>query len=153
MKIYLMYGDDGLLYAHTSNKKYYKQFKEERIMSKFIVKKEYMNNDDYDKFSYRCCDEELSEILLNDGNKDFIIIGTSLELYNLDKFVDEIHYTMNEIISFFEYNKLKDKYSSIIDNLTDISEPIEREDTTIDMTTKVNTLYVFYKLNKDTFIY
>lgn len=153
MKIYLLYDEDGFLFAHTSNKKLYKQFKEERIMSRFTLKKIVMNDDDYDKFTFRSCDEELTEIVLNDGYKDFIVVGTVLESYNLDKFVDDIHYKMDEIISFFECNKLKDKYKEIIDNLTDICEPIEREDSLIDMTSKVNTLCVFYKLNKNTLIY
>lgn len=153
MKVYLFYNEDGFLSAQTSDKKYYKQFKEERNMDKFTIKKINMSKESYSEFSFRNCDTELSEILLNDGSKDFIIIGTSLELYSLDKFVDDIHYEMNSIIAFFEYHKLKNKYMEVIDNLTDICEPIEREDALIDITSKVNTLYVFYKLNKDTFIY
>lgn len=153
MKIYLFYDEDGFLFAHTSNKKFYKRFKEERIMDRFTLKKIEMDFDDYDKFTFRSCDEELTEILLDDGNKDFIVIGTVLESYNLDKFVDDVHYKMNEIIAFFECNKLKDKYKETIDSLTDICEPIEREDSLIDMRSKVNTLSVFYKLNKNTLIY
>lgn len=149
MKVYLIYLNNQL-YAYTNDKKNYKKFKETRKKGIFNVNKVNMDEDRYEQFSFRNCENEIIEILLNDKSDDYIILGTVLEQSELENEIDVIHEEMREILSFFQSCNMKKKYMNIINELTNIVDLIPREDYIYDAMSNINTLHLFYTLNKET---
>lgn len=147
MKVYMAYKDNEL-YAYSINKKTFSKFKSER--KNFTYKTIHIPDKEYDHFSFKYCTCELNDTVLYDGETDFMMVCTTKENILMDEFIDAISEDIREIIAYFQYTKLKKKYSIVIDDLTNIVDLIPRDDYQQDAVSNVNIFRVFYYLFKDT---
>ena len=147
MKLYLLYLRNQL-YGISNNKKYVNQFLSERNSNLFSIITKKMDDEDCVKYMSDNSSLKLIEILLEDKNGSYTIIGTIKEEDELnctcEKFVD----TCNNFKLYFLKNvPFKKKYESLLDNLTTISK-VENYHSII----QIDSVKLFYYLFKETFL-
>ena len=147
MKLYLLYLKNQL-YGITNNKEYVTQFLSERNPNLFNVITEKMDDDECMKYISNNSSLKLIEILLEDKNGSYSLIGTIKEdeelNYTCEKFVDTCN---NFKLHFLDNVPFKKKVKSLLDDLTTISK-VENYHSII----QIDSVKLFYYLFKETFL-
>jgi hypothetical protein len=147
MKLYLLYLKNQL-YGVTNKKDYMIQFLSERNSNLFDVVTKKMDDDECMKYMSNNASLKLTEIILEDKNGSYAVIGTIKEEdelnYTCEKFVD----TCNNFKLHFLHNvPFKKKFKSLLDDLTTISK-VENYHPII----QIDSVKLFYYLFKETFL-
>lgn len=147
MKLYLLYLKN-ILYGISDNKKLVNQFLSERNSNLFTVVVKKIDEELCYKYKVDNPSLTLTEIILEDKNGLYTIIGTIKEEeklnYTCEQFVD----TCNSFkLHFLNNVPFKKKIKSLLDDLTNISK-IENDHLII----QIDSVKLFYYLFKETFL-
>lgn len=112
-----------ILYAYTTNKKLYKNFKSFRNMAKFQIIKSELTDNEIDMFTHFNYKNELKEIVLKTRNPNFMnkvskisIVGTRSEEEGIAYLVEDF---FSQVKSAFRINPeiFSDDYRKILDDI------------------------------------
>jgi hypothetical protein len=148
MKIYLFYlkEDPRELYAFTLDKEYRDRFMNERNMDLFYMKKERIEKNICMVFMSKNKSKQIIKDVLNDGEKDYVIMCTMEESVKLSESCEYIENTCIAVRDLIHNYSLKKKYLKSIIALTDV---IKNQNS--NPTLQINSFKLFYELFKHTF--
>lgn len=146
MKLYLLYMKNQL-YGITDNKDYVTQFLSQRKSNIFTVVTEKMDKEECIKYIQDNSSLKLIEILLEDENSSYTIIGTVKEEDEINCTCEKFSDTCNSFkLHFLPNFPFKKKIKSFLEDLTTISK-MENNHPII----QINSVKLFYHLFKETF--
>lgn len=139
---------DKTLYAWTQNENFAEDFKLERDMSKFKIKKVEYDDDELASFSYVQRYQMLQKDYLYDGKNSVEVTVTSSESSGLDASCNYIYDTISTVSNNVHTYPLKDEYLKTIKRIT-VNLKAQGENT--HDTLNVNTFKLFMHLYGHTF--
>ena len=154
-KIYLFFlKTAGTMYAWTDEKKFKRQFLEERNKDAFIVKKIKFDDVSYTVFRHNNYLSQLIENYLFDGDQYITLLSTGYENDALDESQSVISDTFELIKDAYEHRKnyFHQRILNLIFDATNIVSCNRNElGIVTEATLEINTFKLFYDLFKDTF--
>lgn len=136
------------LYAHTITKSFAKAFEDQRCMQNFYMKKVKINDDfEYKSFFRKNYEFKLTEIILEDSNGTYSIIGTCKEEDDLNVAVTELQDSIAYLRKYFLTDTIfKKKYAELIDEIALFEELDDFHAKSV-----VDTFHLFYRMFQNTF--
>lgn len=154
-KVYLFYLiSTGELYAFTINKNYKDKFLSQRNPKCFKLKRMKMSTIQYKVFSNKYNLKMMEEIPLNSSLEDYLmIVSTREEEYKMmeeGNRIDIIMETASKVLTNIE--NIKPKYKKSIEYISNTTYLKSKNDGTKDLLSRINLLFLFSKLFRNTFV-